>query len=411
MRFPNESYQMQQVIAQRFPDLRPSQQRGLALWVYGTILAYSGTQSAVATALASTMGAFNSVRQHLREWLHDGADRAAPCNTQLEVGLCFAPLMRWLLSLWQTDHLALAIDATLRGDKVAAVVVSVLYRGSAIPVGWHIARANQKGPWIPSVLRVLRLLGPAIPKTMKVLVMTDRGLWSPRIWKQIQALGWHPLMRVKNNTVFQPLNGCRKPARTLIPGPGHGWVGTGTAFRSKDVRRFGTLIVVWEREKSEPWIVLTDLPPEEVDVSWYGLRMWIELGFRALKGVGWQWNQTRRTDPQRVARHWLVLSVATLWVMAYGTRAEDAANLGLTPDRMRAPRVDIHCQRSDSGRRDRLTSVFRQGISCLIRQLHKARMWRRLWLLPEPWPTASPHLQVACHPSPAIAQFHQYIPQ
>jgi hypothetical protein len=40
--------------------------------------------------------------------------------------------------------------------------------------------------------------------------------------------------------------------------------------------------------------------------------MWIEFGFRALKGLGWRWERTRRTDPDRVARHWLVLAVATL---------------------------------------------------------------------------------------------------
>ena len=32
-------------------------------------------------------------------------------------------------------------------------------------------------------------------------------------------------------------------------------------------------------------------------LCWYMLRFWIELGFRALKSVGWQWQNTRRTDP------------------------------------------------------------------------------------------------------------------
>ena len=37
-------------------------------------------------------------RQDLREWLHDGADRAAPCWVQLDVDACFAPLLRWVLA-------------------------------------------------------------------------------------------------------------------------------------------------------------------------------------------------------------------------------------------------------------------------------------------------------------------------
>ena len=60
-------------------------------------------------------------------------------------------------------------------------------------------------------------------------------------------------------------------------------------------------------------IILTDLAPAKVGPSWYALRFWIELGFKAIKSLGWKWDKTRRTDPARVSRHWLVLSVARCW--------------------------------------------------------------------------------------------------
>lgn len=108
-------------------------------------------------------------------------------------------------------------------------------------------------------------------------------------------------------------------ARYLAPGPGHAYVGFGTAFRRPSIRRRGTMVVVWDNDQDEPWVVMTDLAPAETRVCWYALRFWIETDFRALKSVGWQWNKTRRTDPERVSRHWLALSVATLLVLAYGT--------------------------------------------------------------------------------------------
>ena len=385
MRLPREWYQMEQAIAQHFPDLRPAQQRGLSLWVYGAILAQSACQNAVIAALLA-VGLWHSLRQYLREWLYDGQHKAAPCQTQLDVTACFAPLLKWLLSWWQGPQLALAIDATLHGDRVTALVVSVLYRGSAIPVAWQILPANKKGPWLPSILTLLKLLAPVVPKNMMVLVLADRGLWSPRLWQQIQALGWHPLLRVKNNTSFQPVGASRLPARRLVPGTGYAWVGQGTAFHRPKVRRFGTLLVVWGEAQVEPWMVLTDLPPTDIGVCWYGLRVWVELGFRALKGVGWQWQHTRRTDPTRVMRHWLVLAVAMLWVMAYGTRGEDAAAQGLPPGRLRYPPPVSH--------QGRKVSVFRQGLSWLQHQLGRGRLWRRLWLAPEPWPVPIPGLQI-----------------
>lgn len=62
MRYPPEWYQMNKTIAERFPNLRPAQQRGLALWVYGSILAQSACQNAVIAALLA-VGAWHTLRQ------------------------------------------------------------------------------------------------------------------------------------------------------------------------------------------------------------------------------------------------------------------------------------------------------------------------------------------------------------
>ena len=72
------------------------------------------------------------------------------------------------------------------------------------------------------------------------------------------------------------------------------------AFKDPKTRQEGTLIVLWAQEEKEPRLLLSDLPPGQVGVHWYGWQMWIELGFRVLKNLGWQWQRTRRTNPERV---------------------------------------------------------------------------------------------------------------
>jgi len=325
---------------------------------------------------------------------YDGADKAAPCHTQLDVAACFAPLLGWVLRWWRGDSLALAVDATPQGDRWVALVVSVLYRGCAIPVAWHVLPANRRGAWMGPLLRLLRLLRPAVPAGATVLVLTDRGLWSPRLWKRIRDLGWHPLMRVRGETTFAPAGQERRAARHFVPGPGHAWVGRGVAFKHRRVRRAGTLVVVWGEGEAEPWLALTDLPPTRVGAAWYGLRIWVELGFRALKSVGWRWQRTRRTDPARIARHWLVLAVATLWALAYGTRVEDAAARGVPPARLRTPPAGAPAPPA------RTVSVFQQGLSWLRWLLPQGRWWRRLWLRPDPWPQPAPGLTLAYHDPP-----------
>jgi hypothetical protein len=61
---------------------------------------------------------------------------------------------------------------------------------------------------------------------------------------------------------------------------------------------------------TDPWLILTDLPPDVADVAWYGLRAWIEQGVNVTKRAGWQWQRTRMIHPDRAARRWLAIAVA-----------------------------------------------------------------------------------------------------
>ena len=174
MRLPRECYQTRQMIETHLPHLTQPQLTGLAWWVCGTIMAGSACQNAVAAVL-SFWGNWNSRRQYLREWLYDGSDQARPCRTELDVSLCFAPLLKWVLAWWHGDRLALAIDPTLKGDDTAAIVISVLYRGCAIPVAWRILPAKRPGAWIEPIVELLRALAPAVPQDVTVIVLCDRA--------------------------------------------------------------------------------------------------------------------------------------------------------------------------------------------------------------------------------------------
>ena len=65
------------------------------------------------------------------------------------------------------------------------------------------------------------------------------------------------------------------------------------------------------------------MAPSAGEACWYGLRAWIEQGFKITKRGGWQWQRTRMTDPQRAARLWLAVAVATLWLLSVGGMAEE----------------------------------------------------------------------------------------
>ena len=199
-------------------------------------------------------------------------------------------------------------------------------------------------------------------------------------------------MRYRKNITCCADGGKRLPALRFLSRPDTAWVGQGAAFSAPKAKRRCTLMVVRYVEQKEPWGILTDLPPKEVGVSWYALRFWIELGFKACprprpgshQEPGLAVGQDPATDPARISRHWLALSVATLLALAYGARVEDAQDRRIAPGNLRTPPQTLASNHRDPRSRPaRTVSVIRHGIDWLRRLMLKGRLWSRVWLLPE----------------------------
>jgi hypothetical protein len=168
-----------------------------------------------------------------------------------------------------------------------------------------------------------------------------------------------------------------------VPEPGTQWVGTGTAFQGPRRRLNCTLLARWDEGYRDPWLLLTDLAPSASEACWYGLRAWIEQSCKIRKRGGWQWQRTRMSDPQRAARLWLAVAVATLWLLSVGGMAEDTL-----PESTLLPLVDADGppSRPRPATQLRLISVFRQGwITILVALLNHCHLPQGRFV-PEPWP-------------------------
>src|SRR2546426_11306816 len=105
-------------------------------------------------------------------------------------------------------------------------------------------------------------------------------------------------------------------------------------FASKKGRVNGTLLMHWEPGYESAWVILTDLEPEEARVSWYGLRTWIEGGFKDFKRGLWGWHHSKMERASSVERLWLAMALAQLWCVSLGCQAEaefEAAGLQHEP--------------------------------------------------------------------------------
>jgi hypothetical protein len=373
------------VIRTHLPQLSAPQATVLALWSLGMVLARSCALTAVSVFLAVWLRRQEqTVRQQLREFCYEAEAKRGTQRQALAVEPCFVPLLRWVLRGWQGTQLALALDATTLGLRFTVLAISVVYRGCAIPVAWTILPANQPAAWRHHWLRMLRQLRPAIPLGYTVIVLADRGLYAPWLFRRIVRLGWHPFLRINIGGTFRPdPQATYRPLTSFVPQPGTCWRGTGTAFKSRQRRLRCTLLACWEAGYTDPWLILTDLPPEASDAGWYGWRAWIEQQFKCIKRAGWQWQRTRMTQPERAARLWLAVAVATLWLLSVGGAAEETIPESTLLDVTAAV---SHQRRQRRATRLRLVSIFRRGwMIILVGLLNQAPLPLGVFL-PELWP-------------------------
>jgi hypothetical protein len=378
-------------VGEHFPKLNKPQATVLALWSFGMAIVKSCALTTVMVFLATLLKVKeNTMRQRLREWCYESKRKKGNKRVDIKVHTCFPFLMRWVMELWQGTQVAIALDATALSLKFTVLCISVVYRSCSIPVAWTITKGNAKGAWNRHWFRMLRLIRSSIPSHYTVIALADRGLYSPKLFRHIQIMGWHPFMRINTCGTFRPTGErCFLPIQSFAREPGQCWRATGIAFKSSRIP--ATLLAYWEEGYEQAWFILTDLPTEVCNAGWYGMRAWIEQGFRTIKRGGWQWHQTRMTSPKRAQRLWLAMSVATIWIVSVGSEAEDNADIpeGVIPDM-----VDFLVQPTGKHRKRkmrkatklRLVSIFRRGWITILVSLIRHDPLPLGRFIPEPWP-------------------------
>jgi len=391
MSHPEPLSQWTETVSTAFPKLSGPQAKVLAYWSYGMVIAKSCGITLVCATLALQLGCSEaSLVQRLREWCYGAQDKKGEKRRELDVSTCFAPLLKWILAWWPADQprLALALDATTLKKRFTVLCISVVYRGCAIPVAWKVVGAEEKGAWQPYWLALLQQLAGCVPQDWTVIVMSDRGLYAPWLYAKIVELGFHPFMRInKQGNVRPQQEATFRSLASLAPRVGSAWCGQVDCFSQETSRLQCTLLARWDEGYEEVWLIVTDLAPEQATVVWYGMRSWIEGGFKDTKRGGWHWHQTKMVDPKRAERLWLAIAVATLWVVSVGGEAD--AHLPVSSLEA-LPQTHVARRKATGRSRPRMLSCFARGIVIIVATLIRGDGLVVGRFLPEPWPSTLP---------------------
>ncbi len=375
------------------PNSAEPQVTVLALWSLGIVLAQSCGLTTVAVLMAYLLELSpSSLRERLRDWYRDaphkrGAKRGDK-RRSLDVPACFPALLRWVVAWSPADcrQLAIALDASTLGQRFTILSISVVIRGCAIPIAWQIVEATRAGAWRPHWETLLAGLEDCVPTEWTVIVMADRGLYAKWLFTAIQKSGLASLSAYQSARTVSSELGQRSFSRSVrwSPKVGGRWNGRVTCFATKKRQLDCTLLARWDRGYRDAWLIVTDLAPAQADVAWYGLRAWIECGFKDAKRGGWHWEQTKMRDPRRAERLWLAMAVATLWVVSVGCQAEVTTPVPVLEE---LPAQHIARRRAGTGRPSgRMLSCFRRGRLVPVAALVNGQELPLGQLIPEPWP-------------------------
>jgi hypothetical protein len=353
-------YHWRRAIANALSFLSKPHVKVLAAFSLGVALARNCALHTVAEKLFS-LGKADTVERRLQELL---------ANPKLKWKKGCTDLSRWVLSSLSPlpKTFVLLVDEVALQQHLKVMVVALAYRGRAIPLAWWCYH-QEKWPMgqVKLINTLLGWVAKALPEGATVLVETDRGIGtSPALVRALNKRHWFYLLRVQSSVRLCLEDGRTISFESVVSKPGQRWSQDVYAFKKAGWLQCRAL-AWWGPGYKEPWLLLTNYPAAQADD--YGYRMWEELGFRDLKSSGFQWHRSRVRDPEHANRLWLVMALAYAWVVSFGTRVLQEAQLWREITR---------------GKKQR-QSVFLLGLRLLDRWFHLGKeLWYELLLNQEP---------------------------
>lgn len=363
-------YRWSHTLHTHFPVLNYWQVMSLALFSLGVVLARSCQLMVVAEELGFA-GKADTVQRRLKRFV---------ANQHMCMDAVLACWIKWVLASFAGAELDFLVDETKLGRRIGVLMVSLAYRGRAIPLIWRCYQAGRADAYPPEgqvqiIVDLLAQVKPHIPAGCRFRIQADQGIGnSSRLMRRLARDGWTFLFRVKETSMFTTRSGFRFRLRDIAFERGQGSA-RGLLFTRSHRIVSGTLHVVWAQEYDEAWFLFTNDPVLSGKV--YARRFWQEESFRDLKSGGWHWDVCFIRDPYHMQHLILVLALAYAWMATLGTLSF------ALPEPIRHQFVA-----SDEDR----FSVFRQGLRCFKRLIFVAQRFIYVDLFFLPLPSSHPLL-------------------
>jgi hypothetical protein len=241
-------------------------------------------------------------------------------NERVETEVYYLPFVQeLLLGLASLGSLVLVMDGSEVGRGCLTLMLSVLYKGRALPLVWVVA-AGSKGHFPDATHQLLLArLTPLLPEGVDVIFLGDGEFDGVGLQAAVAEAGWHYVCRTaKNVQVCDQGEWFGLDELTLTPGE---TLGLPEVLFSEAA--YGPVLVIarWEAKYQDPLYLVSNFELVQEACFWYRKRATIETFFSDQKSRGFRLDKSHLSDPQRLARLLIATCLAYLWVVFLGALA------------------------------------------------------------------------------------------
>jgi hypothetical protein len=208
----------------------------------------------------------------------------------------------------------LVMDGSEVGWPCLALVVSLVYKGRALPLAWTVVNGS-KGHFPESAhVELLAQVKAIIPPETEVIFLGDGEFDGLTLLAEIEAADCYYVCRTApNRGVCEQESWFQLNELGLQPGDY-------LCLPEVDFTQqaYGPVLVWWQPDYQDPLYLVSNFELGEEAIYWYRYRFKIEPFFSDQKSRGFHLHQSHLTDPQRLARLMIAACLAYIWLIWLG---------------------------------------------------------------------------------------------
>ncbi len=287
-------------------------------------------QHTLAFVVQAIMESGTAVMQRVAEeaWEHLSSDTKIPSierrlqrfveNEKIEVEPCWSHFLHQTLPFWRGKAATLILDLTPYTDQFTIVYLGLLVKSRVLPLGWRIMPQQEK--WEQRQWDLVKTLFEQSTEALsgaKLTLLADRGLSSLALVKLCQHVGWHFVLRIKNEDWCRRFIGEQyqdwQMGTEVLKHPTEKWYGQVLLWKEHAFPIW--LSACWDTENEEAWLLISDQGASAKRKQEYRLRMRVESTFQDHKSRGFLIECSRFTHRSHLHR-WLFAVFLACWWMA-----------------------------------------------------------------------------------------------